>query len=99
EKNPSWIFGCNKECHTKNHRADVFCGCGLKEVGTTTSTVANIVTHEVCDDGRVTRIVFGDVSFYLTDEVSANVSCFGVDTATELCEESYKTGTEPKADD
>ena len=82
----------------EDHGADVFSGGGLEDVRTAAGAVADVVAHEVGDDGGVARIVFGDAGFDLADQVGADVSGLGVDAAAELGEERDQRSAEAEAD-
>jgi hypothetical protein len=56
---------------------------GFEQVGSHAGAVADVVAHVVGDGGRVARIVFGNASFDLADEVAADVRTLGEDTAAE----------------
>ena len=58
--------------------------------------VADVVAHEVGDDGRVARVVLGDAGLDLADEVGADVGGLGVDAAAELREERDERAPKPK---
>ena len=83
----------------EDHGADGLGGGGLEDVGAAAGAVADVVAHEVGDDGGVARIVFGDAGLDLADEVGADVSGLGVDAAAELREERDERGSEAEADE
>ena len=83
----------------QDHGADVLGGRGLEQVGAAAGAVADVVAHEVRDDGGVARVVLGDARLDLADEVGADVGGLGVDTAAELGEEGHEGGAEAEADD
>ena len=60
---------------------------GLVEVSAHAGHVTHVVAHVVGDGGGVTGIVFVEVIFGLTHEVSAYVGSLGVDTTTHTGEE------------
>jgi hypothetical protein len=88
-----------KEGSSEDHGADGLGGGGLEDVGTAAGAVANVVTDEVGDDGRVAGVVFGDAGFDFADEVRAYVSGLGVDAAAKLGEERDQRGSEAEADE
>ena len=72
---------------------------GLEEVGGHAGTVADVVAHVVCDDGRVARVVLGDAGLDLADEVGADVGGLGEDAAAETGEDRDERATEAEADE
>src|SRR5215470_210824 len=74
---------------SQNHGADVFSSGRFEDVRAAARAVANIVTNQIRNHGRVTRIIFGNSGFYLADEVCTHVSGLGVDATTELGKESH----------
>src|SRR5690349_873983 len=84
EENPAQIVGEGVKRDTQDHGTNVFGGGGLEEIGTTTGAVTHIVAHQVGYDSGVAGIVFRNAGFNFTNQVSANVSSFRVDTAAEL---------------
>ncbi len=72
---------------TEDHRTDDGADIGFEEVRTHTSNVTNVVTNVISDCCGVTWVIFGDTCFDFTDEVSTDVSSFGVDTTTNASEE------------
>ena len=71
-------------------------GVGLEQIGRHTGAVTDVVTDVVGDGGRVARIVLGDALLDLADEVSADVSGLGEDTATNTHEHREHCSTETK---
>ena len=84
--------------HPENHRADVFCRGGLKQIGPTTGAVANIIPDEIGNDRRVARIVFGNARFNFAHQVCPHVGGFGVNATAELRKQRHKTGAKAVAD-
>ena len=93
------LLGGGRERRPEDHRADVLGGRRLEEVGAAAGAVADVVAHEVRDDGRVARVVLGDPGLDLADEVGADVGGLRVDAAAELGEERDERGAEAVADD
>src|SRR5204863_3865059 len=87
------------DSYTKNHGTNIFGCCGLKKIGTTTSTISNVVANKVGNHCRVTGIILGDVCFDLAYQVGTHVCCFCIDAASELSKEGDKTCTEAETDD
>ncbi len=56
---------------------------GFEQVSSHTGAVADVVAYVVSDHSRVARIVFWNSGFDLADQVSANVSRFGENTAAQ----------------
>ena len=76
------------------HRGHGRYGVGLEQVGRHTGAVTHVVTNVVGDGGRVAGIVFGNAGFDLTDQVSANVSTLGEDTAAQTGKNRNQAATE-----
>src|SRR5690606_25204219 len=61
--------------------------------------VTDVVADEICNHGRVSRVIFRDARLDLADEVSADVRGLGVDTAAELREKRDEAGAGGIAND
>ncbi len=72
-------------------------GVGLKQVSGHACAVAHVVADVVGDRGRIPRVVFGDVLLNLANQVSADVSGLGEDTAADAHEHGKQGGAEAKA--
>jgi hypothetical protein len=83
----------------QDHGADVLGRRRLEQVGSAAGAVADVVAHEVRDDGRVARVVLGDAGLHLAHEVGADVRRLRVDAAAELREQGHEAGAEAEADD
>ncbi len=83
------------EQHGGHGRDDI----GLEEVGSHTGAVTDVVTDVVGDDGGVAGVVLGDTRLDLADEVGADVSGLGEDTAAETGEDRDQGATEAQADE
>ena len=82
----------------QNHGADIF-RCGrFEDVRAAAGAVAHVVAHQVGDDGRVARIVFGDAGLDFAHQVGAHVGRLGIDAAAELGEERDQRRAKAKAD-
>jgi len=82
----------------QHHGRDHGHGIGFEEVGGHAGAVTNVVTHVVRDDGRVARVVLGNASFHLADEVGADVRTLGEDAAAQSREDGDERATEGKTD-
>ena len=60
----------------------------LKKVGAETCNVAYVIANVISDGSGVTGVILGDACLDLTNQVSANVSSLGVDTAADTGKES-----------
>ena len=96
---PAHALGDLVGANAQDHRADVLGSSRLKEVGAAAGAVANVVAHEVGDHAGIARVILWDSLLNFTDEVGANISSLGVDTATELGEERNERSAEAVADD
>ena len=67
----------------KEHRGDRGHDERLEEVSRHARVVTNVVADVIGDHGWVARVVLGDARFDFSDEVSADIGCFGVNAATE----------------
>ncbi len=104
--------GCDAECrdqqredctlclisdHTQSNRRDQRADVGFKKVSAHASHVAYVVAYVIRDSCRVSGIVFGDTGFDLADQVGADVSRFGIDTAAHTGKQCDGGSTERKA--
>ncbi len=87
-----------EESCAENHGADVFSGGRFEDVRTTAGAVADVVTDQVSNDGRVARIVFGNAGLDLADEVGADIGGLGVDAAAKLRKERNQRRAKAEAD-
>ena len=87
----------NNRSHTQSGRCQNGASVGFVQVGTHTSHITHIVAYVVGDGGGVTRIIFWNTSFHLTNQVSANVSSLGVDATTHAGKERLRRSTHTKA--
>ena len=69
-------------------------GIGLEQVGAHTGHVADVVAHGVSNGGWVARVVFGNTSFDLADEVAADVSRLGEDATADAGEQGDRACAE-----
>nr|GMD94116.1 hypothetical protein Iba_chr14fCG14050 [Ipomoea batatas] len=81
-----WIFNFTALCHssTKYHCTDNFCRNTFKKISTPSSTITNIVSNQISNHSRVTRIIFGNSLFYFSNKVSTNISSFCIYSTTQL---------------
>ena len=70
----------------------------LEDVGGHAGAVADVVADEVGDDGRVARVVLGDVLLDLADEVGADVGGLGVDAAADSHEQGEQRAAEAESE-
>ena len=98
EENPGNIAGNGIDSNTQYHSPDILSGSRFKEVGTTPGTVANIVAHQISDNGSIAGVILGYTGFNLAHQVSPHISGFGIDTTAELGKEGDKAGTKAKTD-
>jgi hypothetical protein len=71
----------------------------IENVRAHTGYIADVITHIVRYDGRVTRIIFFEVELNFTHKVGPYVGSFRVDTAARLSKEREGTGAKAKAQD
>src|SRR5437660_1450341 len=83
----------------EDHRPDVLRRRRFEQVGAAARAVADVVTHQVGNDGRVAWIVLRDAGLDLPDQIRAHVGRLGVDPAAELREERHEARAEAVADD
>ena len=88
----------NCDC-TEGHCGDNSTDIALKEVGAHTGNVTDIVTDIVSDNSGVTRVILGDACLDLTDEVSTDIGCLGVDTAADTGKQCDRGSTEGEAEE
>ena len=63
---------------------------GLVQVSAHTGNVADVIADVVRDGRGVTRVIFRNTSFDFTDEVGADVSSLGVDTAADTGKQRHE---------
>mmetsp|Transcript_16804 Transcript_16804/g.32762 ORF Transcript_16804/g.32762 Transcript_16804/m.32762 type:complete len:205 (-) Transcript_16804:385-999(-) len=82
-----------RESAAGNDRANI----RFKQVGTHASNVADVVSHVISDDSWVSWVVFREASLNFANEVSSDISGFGVDTTSNASKEGNtgSTKTEP----
>ena len=87
--------GSDAEGHCGDDSTDI----ALKEVGAHACNVAYIVADVIGDNSGVAGVVFGDACLDLADEVGADVSSLGVDTAADTGKERNGGSTEREAEE
>ena len=87
------------ESYPQDHGPYVLRGRRFEEVGAAAGAVADVVAHEVGDDGRVPPVVLRDARLDLPHEVGADVGGLRVDAAAELGEEGDEARAEAVAHD
>ncbi len=70
----------------------------LEHVGCHAGTVADVVAHVVGNRGGVARVVLGQVLLDFADQVAADVSRLGVDSAADAHEQRRQRAAEAEAD-
>ena len=83
-----------EEDRGEHHRGDHGHRVGLEQVGRHAGAVADIVADVVGDRGRVARIVLGNTSLDLADEVGADVGALGEDAAAKTREDRDQRSAE-----
>mmetsp|Transcript_29531 Transcript_29531/g.57962 ORF Transcript_29531/g.57962 Transcript_29531/m.57962 type:complete len:202 (-) Transcript_29531:852-1457(-) len=73
---------------TKDHGCEDLTRNGLKQVSTSSGTVAYIVSDQVSNCRRITRIILRDVCLNLSNHVCTDICSLGVDATTQLRKES-----------
>ncbi len=81
----------------EDHRSDILCSGGLKDVRSTACAVADVVTDQIGDHRRVAWVVLGYACFDFTDEIGADVGGLGIDAAAELREEGDQRSSKAEA--
>src|SRR3546814_3643797 len=66
---------------------------GFEKVSRHARTIADIVAHIIGDNGGITRIILWDPGFHLADQVSADISGLGKDTAAQTGEDRTEEHT------
>ncbi len=82
------------ERHCGDDSADI----ALEEVCAHARDVADVVTDVISDNCGVTGVILGDARLDLADEVCADVSSLGVDTAADTCKQSDRACAEGEAE-
>ena len=73
-------------------------GVGFKQVSRHTSTITDVITHVVSNDGWIARVVFRNTGFDFTDQVSADVGALGENATTQTGKNGNERGAEGQAD-
>ena len=84
---------------TEGHCGDDSTDIALKEVCAHTCNVAYVVADVIGDNSGVAGVIFGDACLDLADEVGADVSSLGVDTAADTGKERNGGSTEREAEE
>ncbi len=71
---------------------------GFIKVGGHAGAVAHIVAHVVGDNRRVPRVVFRNAGLNLTNQVGADVSRFGINTAGDTGKDAHQGTAEAQTD-
>ena len=93
------VGGVGNSDSTEGHCGDDSTDIALKQVSTHTGDIADIVADIVSDNSGVTRVILGDACLDLTDEVSTDIGCLGVDTAADTGKQSDRGSTEREAEE
>ncbi len=88
----------DEEDRGEHHGGDRGHHVGLEQVGGHAGAVADIVADIVGDGRRVARIVLGNASFDLANEIAADVGALGEDAAAETGEDRDQRGAETEGD-
>ncbi len=67
----------------EHHGGDQGHRIGFKQVSGHACAVAHVVTHVVGNHSWVARVVFGNTGFHLAHQISAHISAFGENAATQ----------------
>ncbi len=86
------------ERRPQNHRADVLGRCGLEDVRSATRAVADVVTDQVRDHGRIPWIVLRNARLDLAHQIRAHIRGLGVDSSAKLRKQCYQRRSEPEPD-
>ena len=92
------VGGVGNSDSTEGHCGDDSTDIALKQVSTHTGDIADIVADIVSDNSGVTRVILGDACLDLTDEVSTDIGCLGVDTAADTGKQSDRACAEGEAE-
>ncbi len=72
-----------KQQSAQNHSGNQGDGIGFKQVGGHACAISHVVSHVVGNHSGVARVVFRNSSFYLANQVGADVGPFGENTSTQ----------------
>ncbi len=81
----------------QNHRGDDRDFVAFENVGRHTGAVADVIADVIGNRGGVTRIVFGNAGFQLSDQVGPHVGRFGVNAAADSHEQGQQRAAEAEA--
>ena len=87
----------NDNC-AEGHCGDDSSDIALEQVSAHACNVAYVVADVICDNCRVAGVVLGDACLDLADEVCADVSSLGVDTAADTGKQSDRACAEGEAE-
>ena len=71
------IYGNRSQSNGRDDGSNI----GFKQVGTHSGNVTYVITYVVGNNRRVSRIVFRDTGFYLTNQVRSHVCCLSINTS------------------
>src|SRR5207248_11626559 len=75
--------GASEEDRGEHHRGDGRYGVRLEQVRRHSGAVADIITNVVGNGRRIARVIFRNARLNLANEITADISAFGEDTAAE----------------
>ena len=82
----------------EHHRRNDGNRIGFKKVGRHACAVADIVADIVGNRCRIARVVLGNASLDLADEIAADIRALGEDTAAEAGEDGNQRSAEAERD-
>ena len=81
------------------HRGDHGIAVRFEKVGPHAGHVAHVVAHIVGDDPRIARVVLGNTRFDFADQIRANVSRFGENSAADTIKDGDQRSSHREAVD
>jgi hypothetical protein len=82
---------------SKNHCRDNLSRNGLEKISTLSGAISYVISDQVSDDCWISWIILRDTNLNFADEISSNISCFGVDTSSKLSEHRNEGSAEAKS--
>jgi hypothetical protein len=98
EDDPQQVAGDVDQRQAQDQAGDDGNLVALEDIGCHAGAVANIVAHQVGDDGGVARVILGDVLLHLAHQVGAHIGSLGEDAASHSHEQRNEGAAEAEAE-
>lgn len=81
----------------KHHSCDNSDNICLKKVCSHTSTITDVISYVISDNGRISWIIFRNSCFDFPDEISSDIRCFRKYTTSKTCKYGNKGSSESES--